>query len=85
MGSVAVAAKTPAMTAPMIAVSARITLLARRAVSLIHSLRSAAGTARTSSDRVRTAERSLVVQETVGLGTVELVMVMVLVLWVRWW
>jgi hypothetical protein len=62
------------------AVRARITLFARRADSLIHSLRRAAGTARTSSERVRTAERSLVVQEVVGLGMVALVMFMVLVL-----
>src|SRR5688572_13712506 len=76
VGSVALAARTPAMRAPVTAVRARITLFARRAVSLIHSLCRAAGTARTSSNWVRRAERSLVVQGMVGL-----VMFMVLVLW----
>src|SRR6187401_2484275 len=82
-GSVAVAARPPATTAPMTAVMARITLLARRAVSLIHSLRRAAGTARRSSDAVRTAVRSAVVHTVVGRAMVGLVAVMVQVLRVR--
>ena len=93
VGSLFVAARTAAMSAPIAPVATTITLLARRAVSLTHPLCRAAGTARTSSERVRRAERSPVGLVTVGLVMVEplvgrlvmvgLVMVMVLVLWCR--
>src|SRR5688500_12110170 len=82
VGSLVVAASTAAMSPPTTAVTPRITLLARRAVSLIHSARRAAGTAPTSADRVRTAELSLIVHGVVGM-----MRFMVLVLWerfVRW-
>src|SRR4051812_5117877 len=67
VGSVFDAASPQAMRAPVTAVRARMILLARSAVSLIHSLRNAAGTARRSFDRVRAAKPSLVVKVIVGL------------------
>src|SRR4051812_9181951 len=82
-GSVAVAARPPAMTAPMMAVMARITLLARSAVSLIHSLRRAAGTARRSLEEVRVAVRSAAVQAAAGFTMAGLGVVTFPVLWAR--
>lgn len=57
--SVAVAARAPAITEPTRAVMPRITRLAGSVVILIHSLRTAAGTARRSWPGVRRAVLSV--------------------------
>ena len=72
-------ASAQAMSAPTTGVRAKITLLARREASLIHSLLRAAGTVLTSSRRVRSAVRLLVVQGMAGL-VVAMVRVPLLVL-----